>query len=204
MKTSVRAVWMTVGLLFCGCGSSPNTTYYTLAAVSGTIRQASLGTIEVRRPGIAGYLDRTEVLAQWDGQRLQLANNSAWGEPITAMIGRVLAEDLSDRLHGSVAISASSDLTVQASAVVELVIRKFDLGADGYVHLNVLWSLRGAGQTSTRASALQARPVTPTDTGAIVAAMSGVLGQLADEIANELLARGASAVSETPKTDVRE
>ena len=83
MRISMRAAWAAVGLSFFGCGSSPNTAYYTLAAVSGTVRQASLGTIEVRRPGIAGYLDRAEILAQWDDHRLRLAQNACWGEPIT-------------------------------------------------------------------------------------------------------------------------
>ena len=195
MKSSMRAVWVAMGFLWCGCGTSPNTTYYTLAAVSGTLRQASLGTVEVRRPGIAGYLDRTEILAQWDGQRLQLADNACWGEPIAAMIGRVLADDLSERLRGTIVLGASSELSIQAAVVVELVIRKFDLGTDGYVHLNVLASIRRAGETSTRAVALQTRPV-GTDTGAVVAAMSNLLGQLADELANALLTRADSAPSQ--------
>jgi uncharacterized protein len=194
MKLSVLGVCLTVGLLFGGCGSSPNTTYYSLAAVSGTLRQAALGTVEVRRPGIAGYLDRTEILAQWDGQRLELANNVGWAEPIAAMVGRVLAEDLSDRLKGTIVFAASSDLSLQPATVVELVIRKFDLAADGFVHLRVLWSVRGAGQTSAQAVALQARPAA-TDTAAIVAAMSGLLGQLADEIASTLQARGTASAN---------
>jgi uncharacterized protein len=181
-----------MGLLCWGCGSSPNTTYYTLAAVSGTLRQASMDTVEVRRPGIAGYLDRTEILAQWDGQRLQLSENVAWGEPIAAMIGRVLAEDLGERLRGTIVLGASSELSIQAGAVVELVIRKFDFGTDGYVHLNAIASVRREGKPSTRALALQARPVA-TDTGSVVAAMSNLLGQLADEIANALLTGGESA-----------
>jgi uncharacterized lipoprotein YmbA len=184
----MRAAWATVGLLVGGCGSSPNTAYYTLAAVSGTARQASLGTIEVRRPGIAGYLDRAEILGQWDGQRLQFSESACWGEPITSMIGRVLAEDLTDRLRGTIAFGASSVLSIQASTVVEVAIQKFDLGPDGQVHLHAFASVRGAGQPSTRAVALSVRPTT-TETGAVVAAMSRLLGQLADEIASAVLAR---------------
>lgn len=191
-------VWVAIALLFGGCGSSPNTTYYALAAVSGTLRQANLGTIEVRRPGIAGYLDRTEILAQWDGQRLELASNTAWAEPLAAMICRVLAEDLSDRLHGTTVYASSADLSLQATTVVELVIRKFDLGSDGFVHLSAFWSVRGAGQAATHSSALQVRPAA-TNTAAIVSAMSTLLGQLADEIAKALPAR-PDAVEAPPTT----
>jgi uncharacterized protein len=187
MKIWMRAAWAAVGFLSGGCGSSPNTAYYALAAVSGTVREASLGTIEVRRPGIAGYLDRAEILTQWEGQRLQFSENACWGEPIASMIGRVLAEDLSARLRGTIAFGASTVLSVQATTVVEIVVQKFDLGPDGYVHLNALASVRSAGQSSTRAVALRARPAT-TATGAVVAAMSRLLGQLADDIADALLA----------------
>jgi len=188
----MRALSLGVVLFFCGCGSSPNTTYYALAAVSGTIRQASLGTVEVRRPGIAGYLDRTEILGPWDGQRLQLSQGAGWAEPISAMVGRVLAENLESRLPGTVVFAASSDLSLQANTVIELVIRKFDLGSDGNVHLNVLWSVRGGGQTTTRTSSLQATP-SAADTGPTVTAMGSLLGKLADEIAGALLSRGSPA-----------
>jgi uncharacterized lipoprotein YmbA len=184
-------------LLLAGCGSSPATAYYALAAVSGSMRQAALGTLEVRRPGIAGYLDRAEILTQWDGQRLQLAQNACWGEPLASMIGRVLAEDLTERLRGTIVFSASSDLSIPAATVIELAIWKFDLGPDGYVHLNALSSVRGAGQPAARAITLQARPAT-TDPNAVVATMSSLLGQLADEIANALTARADGGTSAAP------
>ena len=190
MKSSMRALWLIIGGLCCGCGSSPNTTYYALAAVSGTIRQASLGTVEVRRPGISGYLDRTEILAPWDGQRLQLAQGAGWAEPISAMIGRVLAENLDNRLPGTIVFAASSDLSIQANTVIELVVRKFDLASDGNVHLNVLWSIRSAGQTTTHTSSLKAAP-SASDTAPTVAAMSTLLGKLADDIAHTLLTRAS-------------
>jgi uncharacterized lipoprotein YmbA len=192
MNMSMRAACLALLMVCAGCGSSPNTAYYTLAAVSGTIRPASLGTVEVRRPGVAGYLDRAEILTQWDGHRLQLADNACWGEPIASMIGRVLAQDLTERLHGTIVFSAASDLSMQASSVIELALWKFDLGADGNVHLDALASVRGAGQSSTRAITLQARPVT-TDTGAVVEVMSRLLGQLADAVADTLVARSISA-----------
>lgn len=192
----MRALCVAVGLWFCGCGSSPTPTYYTLAAVRGTIRQAQVGPIEVRRPAVAGYLDRTEILERWDGLRMQLANDACWGEPIAAMIGRVLAEDLSERLRDTIAFSSSSDLTVHAGTVIELMIQKFDLAFDGRVHLHVLWSVRGARQSSTHALQLQSRPI-EADTDAIVAAMSRLLGQLADEIA-KVLASTDQAVDAKP------
>lgn len=187
----MKRAWIAIAGLLCACGSSPSTTYYSLAATSGTLRQAALGVIEVRRPGVAGYLDRTEILARWDGQRLQLAQGAGWAEPLSAMIGRVLAENLDERLPQTVVFSASSQLSVQADRVIELHVRKFDQARDGSLQLKVLWSVRGAGQTSTHATTLQARPTGP-ETAATVAAMSTLLGQLADQIAVTLLERAGA------------
>jgi uncharacterized lipoprotein YmbA len=200
MKTSMRAVWLLV-MMLAGCGSSPSSAYYALAAVSGTIHQAALGTIEVRRPAVAGYLDRAEILTQWDGQRLQLAHYECWGEPLASMIGRVLAEDLTERLRGTIVFNASADLSLRAATVIELSLWKFDLGPDGAVHLDALAALRGAGEPTTHAIRLQARPVT-TDTGAVVAVMSQLLGQLADQLATALIARGDSNISQAPKPEL--
>lgn len=183
--------WLLVLLACCGCGTSPETAYYALASARGTVRQASLGTIEVRRPSIPGYLDRSAILARWDGHRMQLSPNAAWGEPISAMIGRVLAEDLGERLRGTIVFSAAPSVSIQASAVVELAIWKFDLDREGSLQLNGLVSVRSADglvPQSTRAFALQARAPT-SETGAVVGTMSSLLGQLADEIASTLVAR---------------
>jgi uncharacterized lipoprotein YmbA len=182
--------WFGLGLLCSACGSSPSTAYYALAATSGAMKRTSLGTVEVRRPSVAGYLDRAEILTQWNGHRLQLADSACWGEPISAMIGRVLAENLTTRLQGTIVFSAA-DLSIQAPTVVELAIWKFDLDPDGSIHLDALTSIRSQGQPSTRAIALRARPATP-DTNAVVAAMSQLLGQLADDIATALVTRGDS------------
>jgi uncharacterized lipoprotein YmbA len=134
---------------------------------------------------------------------LQLAHYECWGEPIASMIGRVLAEDLNDRLRGAIVFNASADLSIQASTVIELALWKFDFGPDGAVHLDGLASVRSAGQPQTRAIKLQARPVT-TETGAVVAAMSQLLGQLADELATTLVARGDSNISQAPKPEAVE
>lgn len=191
MNIALRSAWLAALLACCACGSSPNTAFYSLAAVSGTARDAALGAVEVRRPSIAGYLDRAEILGPWDGQRLQPIPSTSWGEPIAQMIGRVLAEDLTHRLHGTIVFNASPGLSLQADAVIELAVWKFDLDRDGLVRLDSLASLRwqhGQAPTSTRTIALQARPAALT-TDAVVSAMSSLLGQLADELAAALVAR---------------
>ena len=183
---------MTRAMILClalgACASSPEPAYYTLTALPGARLPAALGSIEVRRPSLAGYLDRAEILTQVVGQRLQVAHGERWAEPLAIMIGRVLTDDLAARLPNSTVFSEASDLSLRAARVVELSIAKLDLDLDGYLRLRALLVIRSdAAQTPVQARtiALSARPTT-RELPRLVAAMSGLLGQLADEIAGSL------------------
>jgi len=187
------------------CGSSPEPAYYALGRVPGVLIADPLGSIEVRRPSIAGYLDRSEILTQVVDHRLRLASNERWGEPLALMIGRVLADDLGERLPGSTVFTESSDMSIHASRVVELSISKLELDADGYVRLKALLALRsdtGQAPALTRTLTLQARP-SSSETPALVDTMSGLVGLLANEIAGALKASAVSQQAELrePGTD---
>jgi uncharacterized lipoprotein YmbA len=106
------------------------------------------------------------------------------------MIGRVLTDDLAERLPNSTVFSEASDLSLRAAHVVELSIGKLDLDPDGYLRLRALLLVRSeAVQTPVRARTvtLSTRPAT-TELPGLVAAMSRLLGELADDIARSLRA----------------
>ena len=189
--TSRGLTRMLFGLLLAcahaACGTSAEPLYYALASAPGARVAKALGTIEVRQPNVAGYLDRSEILTEVVDHRLRLATNERWGEPFGVMIGRVLAEDLSERLPGSTVFTEASGMSIRAARFVELSIWKFDLDADGYVRLKALLALRseaGDVPTVTRTVNLQARP--GVGLHGQVDAMSRLLGLLADEIVGSL------------------
>jgi uncharacterized lipoprotein YmbA len=185
------------------CATSAEPVYYALASAPGTRNPKAIGSIEVRQPNIAGYLDRSEILTEIVNHRLRLASNERWGEPFAIMIGRVLAENLSERLPGSTVFTEASGMSIHASRLVELSIWKFDLDVDGYVRLKALLALRSddAGVAAvTRTVSLQARPASEGLNG-LVDAMSRLLGLLADEIAGSLDA-GVGVSKEAPSQPV--
>ena len=79
-----RTLW--IGLLAAGC-SSPPTELYTLAPVPGTAARIAARSIELRRIGLAGYLDRPEIVRSAADYRLRVTDRERWGEPLGGMIG---------------------------------------------------------------------------------------------------------------------
>jgi uncharacterized lipoprotein YmbA len=185
-----------LALLLAGC-SSPDPTYYTLQPVPGTAVAVAPGSIEVRRPGLAGYLDRSDIVLKSAGYRLDVNSQLRWGEPLGDMIGRVLAQDLSQRLAGASVFTQSGAITTDAQARVEVDILNFDADAGGAVVLNAELAIeRGTSHTpiSTRHLSLTEQPAGPGAAN-LVASMSTLLGRLADQVATDIAAapvRGAA------------
>ena len=183
-----------VVLTLWGC-ASPDPAVYTLRAVPGQPVGGGPVAIKLARPGLAGYLDRPEIVRDSSANRLQLNSGERWGEPLGDMIGRVLALDLSQRLPGSSVFTEAGTISVDPSATVELDVQRFDLDTDGTVVLLAQVAVeqgRSHDPSATRSLRLTARPTGP-GTPELVAAESAALGQMADEIAGVL--RGLVPVS---------
>jgi uncharacterized lipoprotein YmbA len=176
-------------LALAGC-ASPNPDFYTLQPVQGTVISAPPQIIELRRPGLAGYLDRSDVVLKSADYHININSQSRWAEPMGDMVGRVLAQDLSQRLPASSVFGASGAITADPTMRVEIDVQRFDLGEDGQVTLTAetaLESGRSHAPLKTHHMVLQAAP---SGAGAanLAATMSGLLGQLADRIAQDVAA----------------
>jgi len=180
-----------LALAVSGC-ISPEPAFYTLAVAPGAPQPGAPRLVELRRPSIAGYLDRSEIVrGDADPYRLDVRAGERWGEPFGTMLGRVLAEDLNQRLPGSTVFTAQGSLSPDPQARIEIDVPRFDLGTNGRIILRaqvVVSRLHGGGAARTRTVQVEATPAS-TATTALVAAMSQALGRVADAIAAML--RGA-------------
>jgi uncharacterized lipoprotein YmbA len=176
-----------------GCGSSPPAHFFALspspergaASSQPEPRSATNRTVRLRRPSIPGYLDRPEIVRSVVGYRLGVGTNERWGGPLDEMIGRVLAQDLERRIPGSSVFTEDGAITAEGDATVEVNVQRFEVGEGGELALVVAVALEhGSAQEAAAARSLElvARPHAYTTSG-IVAAMSDLLGQLADAIA---------------------
>jgi uncharacterized lipoprotein YmbA len=190
----MSGIWRAGGVLtvlwMASC-TSPDPTYYTLQPTSGAILPGGgAGLIEVVRPGLAGYLDRSDIVLKQADYRLSVDSQVRWGEPLADMVGRVLAQDLTQRLPGSSVFSNDGAIGADPNVRVEINVQRFDAEADGSVRLvaNVAVA-RGLSHTPFAAHAVMLQTAGGAGPGGLVAAMSVLLGELADQVASDI-ARG--------------
>ena len=177
-----------IGLLTLGlaaCGSSAEPTYYALASRPGSAQTGAPKLLELRRPGLAGYLDRAQIVRRVVDYKLNIPNGERWAEPLGDMVGRVFAQDLAARLPESSVFVENGAIAAAADAVVAIDIVRFDSDADGTVHLDAQVAIETTGDAKVmkaRRIKLEARPE-GDGTPALVAAMSGLLATLSDTVA---------------------
>ena len=87
--------------------------------------------MELQRPGLAGYLDRPGIVRANSAVQLSVTTNERWGEPLGDLIGRILAENLNQRLPGSSVFTSSGSISAQPDARVELDVQRLDADASG-------------------------------------------------------------------------
>ena len=185
-----------------GC-ASPDPALYTLRAVPGQAIGGGPSAVKLSRPGLAGYLDRPEIIRDSSASRLKLNGGERWGEPLGDMIGRVLALDLSQRLPGTSVFTEAGTISVDPSATIELDIQRFDLDSDGEVVLLAQVAVeqgRSHDPSATHSLRLTAAPAA-TGTPELVAAESALLGKMADQLAGML--RGLAPASLPEAADRR-
>jgi uncharacterized protein len=171
-------------LLLTACARSPRPTFYTLSAHEGEARADVAGVIEVRTPHLAGYLDRHELVLGIEDQRLQLAGEAHWAEPLAAMLARVLARDLAQRLPQAQVFTDDGGMRLEPAVRVELDVSRFERDGEGQLRLDVLIAVRRTAEpaaVSVQSITLRARPPSarPAD---LVKTMSALLAELADRL----------------------
>ncbi len=163
-----------------GC-TSPNPVLYVLAPLPGEMQSGGPATVELREIGLARYLDRSQIVRSSEGFRLDVLNNEWWGEPLGAMLSRVLVQELTQRLAGSTVFAESGAITSTPAAIVEVNIQRLDADATAAVELIAQVEVRGH-TTVTRNLNLRV-PTTTAGTTGFVEAVSQAVAQLADAIA---------------------
>ena len=170
-----------LGILLAGC-SSPKLNYYTLAFVSGAPQRSVPLAIELRRVGLAAYLDRPEIVRSPTAYQLQVSDGERWAEPLGRMLERVFAEDLVQRLPGASIFAESGGINSEADRVIELDIQRLDADEAGNVTLVAQLAVRRDGKARPVARIL--RLTAPAMPGLPLAAVvSALVAQLADAAA---------------------
>lgn len=182
---------LAVATLPAGC-ASPAPVLYTLDAVPGPVLRGAPAVVLIQDIGLAPYLDRKQIVRSSSNFHIDVESNNWWGETFSAMIGRILATELEQRLPGTNVFSESGAVNVTPNATIAVNITRFDVDDSGAVVLLAQIGITGAeGGHANLASGLRfSVPTVASSTTAQVMAMSTALGMLADGLARGLVRAG--------------
>ncbi len=174
---------LAAALALAGC-SSPDPVLFTLAPVRGAVYRGGPRVVLLHQIAIAHYLERSQIVRSSENYRLAVLENDWWGEPLSAMLSRVLVEELGQRLPNSVVIADNGAVSAEPDATIELNIQRLDEDAAGKLVLEAQVAVRrhGSERPTLQSFRFVAPPPAPGVPGE-VAAISAAVGRLADGIA---------------------
>ena len=190
MKRLLCAAWLsTLG----ACAHSPEPTFFALSARQGSVVHAARSLkIELRHTALPGYLDRPHIVRRTTAEQLELGDDELWGAPLDEMVDATLAEDLAQRLPGSVVYQEGGAISSVPDARVEAQLLRFERTASGDVELLAQVAVHsGSAEASMQRFAFTQRPASGRTSDA-VSSLSQLLGKLSDGI-SAMISRQSSA-----------
>jgi uncharacterized protein len=170
--------------------SSPNPVLYTIAPMPGPVQSGGPKVVALQQISTARFLERSQIVRSSENYRLDVMSNDWWGEPLGAMVSRVLVEELGQRLPQSTVIGESGAVTAAPDATIELNLQRLDEDASGNLILQAQASVSFKGRAAPvlRSFRFVVTPPAPGVPGEVTA-ISTAVGQLADGLASMLLGR---------------
>ena len=173
--------------------------YFTLAALPDAERVSARAPSEASSDvhgimyglgpiKVPAYLDRNEIATRQSPSEMTYSATDYWAEPLQANVSRVLLQNLSTLLETDRIATYPWPATVKVAYQVQVELLRFERDAAGEAWLNARWAIRagtGGGLLVIKESNLS-RPATARSTAESVAALSGTLGELSQEIAAAL------------------
>jgi hypothetical protein len=183
----LAALLLVVGLTAC---SSPSPVLYTIAPVPGRVQTGGPKVIALQQISTARFLERSQIVRSSENYRLDVMSNDWWGEPLGAMLSRVLVEELGQRLPQSAVLGETGAVTASPDATIELNVQRLDEDASGNLVLQAQASVSFKGRPGSVLRNFRFVVTPPaTDIQGEVTAISTAVGQLADGLASMLVGR---------------
>jgi uncharacterized lipoprotein YmbA len=187
--SAARLAALVLAAVLAAC-SSPSPVLYTIAPIQGPVQPGGPKVIVLQQISTAHYLERSQIVRSSENYRLDVMSNDWWGEPLSAMLSRVLTEELGQRLPQSTVIGETGAVSASPDATIELNVQRLDEDASGDVVLQAQASVSFKGRPGPVLRSFRFF-VTPPAAGiqGEVTAISTGLGQLADGLASMLVGR---------------
>lgn len=174
---------LTLPALATSC-SSPDPALYTIPMRPGPVLNGGPKVVQLRDIGLAGYLDRKEIVRSSEAYRLGVMSNDWWGEGLGTMLSRVIVLGLSQRLPASRIYAEGGAISGDPNAVLALNIQRLDLDSAGELELlaQAAVEFNRSTRNAARGFRIVKRPPTPNVAGQ-VAATTDAVAELTDGLA---------------------
>ncbi|AUG52775.1 PqiC family protein [Thalassospira marina] len=176
-----------MAVLLAACTVPQSGRYFVLSPVapkhtiqSGVVK-AVLGVGPVEFPS---HLDRAQLVLRTGQNELYLRENDKWAEPLEETARRVLMQDLQDRLSPKRMEAFPWNSRDGVNWQIAVDVSNFEAQPDRTVRLNAQWKIVDVSSGEIVLSNHFDQRIKPAsgDSAAIVAAMSQLWGQFADDI----------------------
>ncbi len=131
----------------------------------------------------------TQIVQTSEDYRVVLRGTDWWAEPLDAMLTRVLAQDLTERLPQTTVYTSAGAVTGSPEATIEVELSRLDLDRAGNLLLIGQASVSFKSQPAPDTRSLRiSQPLPSPGVEGQIAATSTAIAQVADEIAGMLTA----------------
>lgn len=176
--------------LTAGCATSPPSSFYTLTAMpefgdSGGPPSKALG-VGLGPVNFPQFLDRPQIVTRDTGNRLKIDEFHRWGGTVQDDFLRVWTENMSSLLGTSSVFVFPNEVRYPLDFRVTANVLAFEGSVDGDAVLRVRWIVldHRTDQVLRVEETHYRRPIAePKDEGALIAAMSVVLGDFSRDVA---------------------
>ena len=168
-------------LLLAGCAATPKTRYYLLSVAPPDAAPvlAQAGSLALATLQLPATTDRPQLVIRTGALTVDVREFDRWAEPFDTMVRQTLVQDLALRRSVSVPTLNQRRLFV--------AIDEFMADTSGQARLSGHWWTLGPGEDQSQKpehSFAFTQPMTSSVGADVPAAMSALLGKLADDIAS--------------------
>ena len=179
-----------LALLLAGCGGTPPSRYYHMAAGPPTVGAVAAGPVVfVDRALVAAYVDRSPLVVRRGTAEVEFAEFDAWAEPVAGQITTVVADALGNRFGRANVSPTPPRRDREPDFRVAIEVLRFEIGSDDYALLDARWTLlEGPAEQFVTAGRerLTVMPTDPASFDAKAAALAQTLVELAAMVATAI------------------
>ena len=189
----IIAAVFTFTAVVAGCGSTPNSRFYSLSAATEPTAPSSNLSIAVGPVSVPAVVDRPQIVVNVGPNQVRLEEFNRWAAPLQNNIARVVADNLVLMLGTPRVILSEQLLSADADYRAGIEVQNFQSAPGEAAMLDAVWSVRRVkdGKAETGRTTVR-ETVQEKSYDALAAAHSRAVARLSRDIAAAVVALGRS------------